>query len=71
MKYYNVVNSEIGYQETFYNLPAAKQAMKNNNARGYITKVWANGNWEPAGEIKLKGTNKTFFTNTKQKIENY
>jgi len=71
MKYYNVVNNEVGYNETFYSLPAAKKAMQENNAKGFITKVWSNGDWQPAGEIKLKGSNKTKFENTRQKITNY
>ena len=71
MKQYTVVNSETGYSKEFYSLPAAKEAMKAHNAKGYITKIWANGNWEPGGEIVLKGSNKTFFANTQQKKMSY
>jgi hypothetical protein len=51
MKQYTVVNNETGYNEDFYNLQAAKKAMKENNATGHITKIWANEDWEPGGEI--------------------
>ena len=71
MKVYTVSN-EQGYEETFYDLRAAKKAMIEHNAKGFITKVWSNGDWEPAGEIKLKGSNKTLFQGaTKQKVKNY
>ena len=36
-----------------------------------ITKVWANGDFENLGEINLKGSNKTFVANTKQKTASY
>ena len=71
MKIYDVTNSETGYKGQFFNLPAAKKAMRENNAVGFITKVWSNGDWEPAGQIRLRGSNKTFFANTNQKIVNY
>lgn len=71
MKIYSVSNSESGYRETFYSISEAKKAMKTNNAKGYITKVWSNGDWENLGEIKLKGNNKTFVANSRQKTESY
>ena len=71
MKQYDVINKETGYQERFYKLNDAKKAMKEHNARGYITKIWSNGDWEDCGEIKLKGSNKTFVANTNQKKEGY
>ena len=71
MKIYHVINKDTGYSEEFYDLPSAKWAMKVNDAKGFITKVWANGDFEPAGEITLKGTNKTYFANTKQKKASY
>lgn len=71
MKIYNVYNNETGYSERFFNLPEAKKAMKENNAKGSITKVWRNGDWEPMGEIVLKGNNKTFCANTKQTTKSY
>lgn len=66
MKSYHVYNKETGYSEVFYNLPRAKKAMRENNAKGTITKTWRNGDWENLGEITLNGTNKTFVANTKQ-----
>ena len=43
MKVYYVINSETGYDETFYSLTAAKLAMKKNNATGYSASVRSNG----------------------------
>ena len=71
MKTYDVINRETGYHETFHSLPAAKKAMKENNARGFITKIWSYGDWEPMGEIKLAGQNKTFAANTRQEKPSY
>ncbi len=71
MKIYNVYNNETGYAETFYSLSAAKKAMKEHNAKGSITKVWSSGEWEPMGEIVLRGSNKTFCANTRQKKAGY
>ena len=71
MKIYNVVNRETNYCEDFYNLNDAKKAMKENNAKGYIYKIYSNGDFESCGEIKLKGNNKTFVANTRQKKVNY
>ncbi len=70
MKTYTVINTS-GYNETFFSLSAAKKAMKENNARGYITKTYANGDWENCGEITLKGSNRTFLANTKQTTKSY
>lgn len=71
MKIYTVVNREEGYNEDFYNLTEAKKAMKEHNAKGYITKVYANGDWENCGEILLKGNNKTFVANSRQQVKGY
>lgn len=71
MKIYTVVNDETGYFEEFHNLTDAKKAMREHNASGSITKVWSNGDWEPAGEIVLNGSNKTFMANTRQKSASY
>ncbi len=71
MKIYTVVNRETDYQEDFFSLPEAKKAMRENNAKGFITKVWSNGDWEPMGEIKLTGRNKTFAANTLQEKPSY
>lgn len=59
---------------TFYSLSAAKKLIKDNFDKykgSCITKVWANGDFENLGEIKIKGNNKTFVANTKQRIVNY
>lgn len=71
MKIFDVVNNETGYAQQFYMLKDAKAAMKEHNAKGYITKVWSNGDWECVGEITLKGNNKTFCANTKQTKASY
>ncbi len=59
---------------TFYSLALAKKLIKANLDKykgSCITKIWANGGWENLGEINLKGSNKTFVANTKQKKANY
>ena len=66
MKIYTVINKDTNYNEEFSTLSSAKKAMKENHAKGYITKIWSNGDWENLGEIILKGSNKTFVANTKQ-----
>jgi hypothetical protein len=71
MKQYSVVNRETGYNNVFYNLKSAKKAMVENEAMGFITQIRSNGDWINHGEIKLRGTNKTFTANTKQKVSNY
>ena len=60
------------YREDFYSLLAAKKAMKDHNAKGFITVVRSNGDWEPIGEIKLKGSNASMLAGaTKQTTSNY
>ena len=71
MKIYSVYNHETGYHETFHSLSAAKKAMKEHNAKGSITKVWSNGDWENLGPIVLKGSNKHFVANTRQTKAGY
>jgi hypothetical protein len=71
MKQYNVLNKETGYNEYFYSLSAAKTAMRENNAKGFITKIYANGDWVSCGEITLKGSNKTFIANSQQRVAGY
>lgn len=59
---------------TFYSLAPAKKLIKANLDKykgSCITKTWANGDWENLGEINLKGSNKTFVANTKQRMANY
>ena len=45
--------------------------MKEHNAKGYIYKIYSNGDFENCGEIVLKGSNKTFIANSKQTTKNY
>ena len=71
MRIYSVSNGQ-DYCEDFYSLPAAKKAMKEHNAKGFITVVRSNGDWEPMGEIKLKGSNASMLAGaTKQTTNNY
>ena len=59
---------------TFNSLKPAKDLIKANMDKykgSCITKTWSNGDWENLGEINVKGSNKTFVTNTKQKNPNY
>ena len=45
----------VTYSEEFHSLSAAKRLMKQHKGSvGTITKVWANGEWEPMGKIELK-----------------
>ena len=71
MKIYTVENQESGYRDEFTSLTEAKKAMREHDAQGFITKVWANGDWEPMGKIKLKGSNKTMCANCRQKKAGY
>lgn len=55
-------------------LAGAKKLIKANLDKykgSCITKIWANGDFENLGEIKIKGTNKTFVANTKQNTAGY
>ena len=71
MRIYSVSNNE-GYSEQFSSLTAAKKAMKEHNARGFITWVGRNGEWESIGEIMLKGCNASMLAGaTKQTKANY
>ena len=71
MRIYTVSNGQ-DYCEEFYNLSAAKKAMKEHNAKGFITVVRSNGDWEPMGEIKLKGSNASMLVGeTTQPIRHY
>ena len=59
---------------TFHSLAPAKKLIKANLDKykvSCITKIWANGDWENLGPIKLTGNNKTFVANTRQKVANY
>lgn len=66
--------TEMAKSVTFYSLAPAKKLIKANldkYAGSCITKTWANGDWENLDEINLKGSNKTFVANTRQKVANY
>lgn len=71
MKVYTVINRAADYQEEFTSLTEAKKAMREHNAKGFITKIWRNGDWENLGEIQLKSSNKTFVANTRQTTKSY
>ena len=42
----------------FTSLKVAKAEMKRTGKKGEKVKVYANGDWEPCGEITLKGSNR-------------
>ena len=66
MKTYDTVYSDNGRQEreTFSSLTAAKKWMRSRpGSKGYITKVYANGDFEPCGEITLNGRNAVQMSN--------
>lgn len=77
MKQYSVFSKQANVCETYYKVSNAKKRMKELIKEGYtdvsgsITQIWSNGDFEPMGKIELKGNNKTFCANTKQKVPNY
>lgn len=70
MRQYHVYNDE-GYSETFYNLREAKKAMKAHNAKGEITQIWSNGDWENLGPIRLDRDNRVLIAGTRQTKPGY
>lgn len=73
-KFQDVEVTEYHDSYTFYSLRPAKALIKVNIDKykgSCITKIWANGDWENLGEINIKGSNKTFIANTKQKRPGY
>lgn len=71
---YDVECDECNDTFTFYSLAPAKRLIKANLDKykgSCITKIWANGDWENLGEIKLNGSNKAFVANTRQKQAGY
>lgn len=71
---YDVDCEKINMTFTFYSLASAKKVIKKNMDKyinSSITKIWANGDWENLGPIKLTGNNKHFIANTRQKVANY
>lgn len=76
MMIYSVYDKTTKESETFYSVSAAKKRMKQLIAEGHEvsgskTKIYANGDWVPCGEITLTGSNKTFVANTRQKKAGY
>lgn len=71
MTIYKVQNEATGYFEEFTTLTAAKKAMREHNAGGWIEKSWANGDWENLGEIRLRGHNRHLVANTRQRKAGY
>lgn len=77
MKQYNVYSKKAEFCDVYRSLKAAKDKIKELIKQGFddvtrsITKVWNNGEWEPMGEITLKGSNKTYCANTRQKVKSY
>lgn len=69
MTQYIVINNETGYYEEFFNLTAAKKAMKEHNARGSKFKIYSNGDIVDCGDITLKGSNKTFIANSPRNMK--
>ena len=62
--------------EVFYTLTAAKKWMReriklNHEVSGLKYKIYADGDVVNCGSIKLKGNNKSFVANTKQRKEGY
>ena len=56
--------------EVFFSVKAAKACMKQHpGARGYKTKIYRNGEWEPMGEITLTGSNKSFLANSPRNMQ--
>ena len=45
-------------ENQYPSLTEAKAEMKRTGLTGSKVKVWANGDWEPCGEIKLRGSNR-------------
>lgn len=71
MKYYDTIYTNENGEEkrcTFFSLTEAKNYIKTHEgAKGYITNIHANGDWEPCGEIKIKGCNAIQMSNEKNK----
>ena len=76
MTQYSVYDKTTDKSETFYSLASAKKRMKQlikegHEVSGSKTKIYANGDWEPCGEITLTGSNKSFMANTRQTKPGY
>ena len=76
MTLYSVYDETTKEGKSCDTLTEAKKWMRERIKQGHEvsgskTKVWSNGDWEPAGEIKLSGSNKVFMANTRMKKPNY
>lgn len=63
--------TEMEQHLTLHSLASAKKLIKLNRDKyvsSCITQTWSDGSWENLGEIKLKGSNKTFDYDTNDYI---
>lgn len=70
----HVNGNELTDMFNFFRASDAKRFIKKHMdiyKSSSITKVWANGEWENLGEIKLNGNNRHFVTNARMTMENY
>lgn len=71
---YDVPCEEWDTEFEFSSLKSAKKLI-NENLEKYVSsciyKFWSNGDFENLGEIKVKGNNRTFVANTRQKKAGY
>lgn len=66
MKLYETIHQHDGITDhsQHTSLSAAKKWMRERpGSKGYITKVYSNGDWEPCGEITLNGSNAIKMSN--------
>lgn len=76
MTIYTTFDKTIQERKEFYNVSSAKKWMRErikmgHDVTGSKTKLWANGEWEPMGKIKLNGINKVFIANAGMTKANY
>ena len=76
MTTYSVYDKTTGEHHSPDTLSEAKKWMKEriklgHEVSGSKTKVYANGDWEPAGAITLTGSNKFMMANTRQTKPGY
>lgn len=56
-------------EEQYTSLTAAKAEMKRTGLSGHKVKVWGDGEWEPMGEIKLKGSNRNHIVGARESYQ--
>lgn len=73
-----IQDPEYGNETTnvfhFYRVSSAKKFIKKHMdiyKSSSITKIWANGDFENLGEIKISGSNKHFIANAGMTKRNY